>query len=103
MRATAKKVAEAALDILNEPLSDFQTELQKAADKANPYFMESAELLGRRVKQMMEESLATLHTGDKLDFDLKDLRQAATEMASKTRTPPIVVCKQGAVTTAQHT
>jgi hypothetical protein len=82
-------MASAALEMLKDPLSQFNTELAKhAADsKAGEYMLEACDLLVKRATQMMEDSIKSIVTGDALLFDLKEMRGIQAEMNLKTRTP----------------
>jgi len=86
----ARKAADAAIDLLKNPLKDFQDALKKCNGGMDEYSTQMNTLLTSKCKVMMEEAmkLLTCEGGvgpSDLTFGIADVKLAQAELLSKTR------------------
>jgi hypothetical protein len=86
----ARKAADAAIDLLKNPLKDFQDALKKCNGGMDEYSTQMNTLLTSKCKVMMEEAmkLLTCEGGvgpSDLTFTITDVKLAQAELLSKTR------------------
>ena len=86
----ARKAADAAIDLLKNPLKDFQDALKKCNGGMDEYSTQMNTLLTSKCKVMMEEAmkLLTCENGvgpSDLTFTIADVKLAQAELLSKTR------------------
>ena len=87
--ALANKVMNAAIDLLKNPLKDFQEAMRTSSGGMDEYSIQMNTLLTSRCKAMMEEAMKFLITQEEeqtdLTFTLADVKSAQAELLSKTR------------------
>ena len=88
--ADARKAADAAIDLLKNPLKDFQDALRSRNGGMDEYSIQMNTLLTSKCKVMMEEAmkLLTCEGGvgpSDLTFTITDVKLAQAELLSKTR------------------
>ena len=88
--ADARKAADAAIDLLKNPLKDFQDALKSRNGGMDEYSTQMNTLLTSKCKVMMEEAmkLLTCEGGvgpSDLTFTMADVKLAQAELLSKTR------------------
>jgi hypothetical protein len=88
--ADARKAADAAIDLLKNPLKDFQDALRSRNGGMDEYSIQMNTLLTSKCKVMMEEAmkLLTCEGGvgpSDLTFTMADVKLAQAELLSKTR------------------
>jgi hypothetical protein len=88
--ADARKAADAAIDLLKNPLKDFQDALRSRNGGMDEYSIQMNTLLTSKCKVMMEEAmkLLTCEGGvgpSDLTFTIADVKFAQAELLSKTR------------------
>ena len=86
----ARKAADAAIDLLKNPLKDFQDALRSRNGGMDEYSIQMNTLLTSKCKVMMEEAmkLLTCEGGvgpSDLTFAITDVKLAQAELLSKTR------------------
>ena len=88
--ADARKAADAAIDLLKNPLKDFQDALKKCNGGMDEYSTQMNTLLTSKCMVMMEQAmkLLTCENGvgpSDLTFGIADVKLAQAELLSKTR------------------
>jgi hypothetical protein len=88
--ADARKAADAAIDLLKNPLKDFQDALKKCNGGKDEYSIQMNTLLTSKCMVMMEQAmkLLTCENGvgpSDLTFGIADVKLAQAELLSKTR------------------
>ena len=86
--AVAHKVMNAAIDLLKNPLKDFQEAMGKSGGGMDEYSIQMNTLLTSKCKAMMEEAMKFIVDGKEqpdLTFTLADVKSAQAELLSKTR------------------
>ena len=87
--AVTHKVMNAAIDLLKNPLKDFQEAMGKSGGGMDEYSIQMNTLLTSRCKAMMEEAMKILISqGEEqpdLTFTIADVKSAQAELLSKTR------------------
>ena len=85
--AVAHKVMNAAIDLLKNPLKDFQEAMGKSGGGMDEYSIQMNTLLTSKCKAMMEEAMKFIVDGEQPDltFTLADVKSAQAELLSKTR------------------
>ena len=86
-KEAAKKFASMSLDILKGPLLNFEKALNAQRESLDNYTIQTTELLLTKVKKMMREAADAFLSGDKLDFDIKEVKQVQGDVLRSKRTP----------------
>ena len=88
-KTLANMVVNAAIDLLKNPLKDFQEAMGKNSGGMDEYSIQMNTLLTSRCKAMMEEAMKFLITPEEeqtdLTFTLASVKSAQAELLSKTR------------------